>query len=64
MLAGTRADVDDVVRGADRVFVMLDDDQGVADVAQPEQRLDQAVVVALVQADGGLVEHVQHADQP
>ena len=27
------------------------------------QRLDQPVVVALVQADGGLVEHVEHPDE-
>ncbi|MDH6227518.1 hypothetical protein M2169_004488 [Streptomyces sp. MJP52] len=42
---------------------MLHDDQGVAHVAQPDQGLDQAVVVPLVEADGRLVEHVEHADQ-
>ncbi len=42
---------------------MLDDDQRVAEVAQALQRGDEAFVVALVQADGRLVEHVQDAHQ-
>jgi hypothetical protein len=42
---------------------MLDDDHGVAEVAQALQRFEQPVVVALVQADRGLVEHVEHAGQ-
>ena len=61
--AGARPDVDDVIGVADRVFVMLDDDDGVADVPQVEQRAQQAVIVALMQADGGLVENVHHAHQ-
>ena len=48
----------------DRVLVVLDDDHGVADVAQVLERLEQARVVALVQADGRLVEHVEHAGEP
>ena len=63
VLTRAGADVDDVVGGADRVFVVLDDDQGVAQVAQPDERVDQPPVVALVQADARLVEHVQDADQ-
>ena len=34
------------------------------EVAEPDQRLEQPVVVALVQPDRRLVEHVEHADQP
>ena len=63
MLARARPHVDDVVGGAHRVLVMLDDDQRVAQVAQAHQRLDQARVVALVQADARLVEDVEHAHQ-
>ena len=63
VLAGARADVDDVVGRAHRVLVVLDDDHGVAEVAQPLQRRDQALVVALVQADRRLVEDVEHAHQ-
>ena len=64
MDAGARADVDHIVGGEDRVLVVLDDDHRVADVAQPLQRLEQPRIVALVQADRGLVEHIEHAGQP
>ena len=42
---------------------MLDDDHRVADVAQLLQRLQQALVVALVQADRWLVEDVHDAGE-
>ena len=60
---GTGADVDDPVGVPDGVFVVLDDDQGVAEVLEPDQGLDQPVVVALVQPDRRLVEDVEHAHQ-
>ena len=63
VLARARADVDDVVGDADGLLVVLDDDHGVAEVAQADQRVDEALVVALVQADRRLVEHVEHADE-
>ena len=62
--AGAGADVDHVVGDADRVLVVLDHDHGVAEVAQPVQRFEKPRVVALVQADRRLVEHVEHAGQP
>ena len=37
---------------------------GVAEVTEPDQGFEQPVVVALVQADGRLVEHVEDAHQP
>ena len=61
--AGAGAEVDDVVGGPHRVFVVLDDDDRVAQVAQPAERVEQPVVVARVQADRRLVENVEHADQ-
>ena len=61
--AGARAHVDDVVGGEDRVAIVLDDDDAVAEVDEAAQRLEQARVVARVQADRRLVEHVEHADQ-
>jgi hypothetical protein len=48
---------------ADHVLVVLDDEDGVADVGEVAEGGDEAVVVALVEADGGLVEHVARADQ-
>ena len=62
--ARPRAQVDHVVGGLDGVGVVLDDDDGVAEIAQPPQRGEQALVVPLVQPDARLVEDVEHADQP
>ena len=55
------AEIDDVVGAADGFFVVLDDEHGVAEVAQVFERGEQALVVAMVQTDGGLVENVEHA---
>ena len=38
VLAGAGAEIDHVVGGADRLLVVLDDDHGVAEIAQPRQR--------------------------
>ena len=59
--AGTN--VDDVVGVADGVFIVLHHHQRVALVAQALQRTQQDLVVARVQANGGLVEHVAHTLQ-
>ena len=64
MFARAGTDVDHVVGNADRLLIVLDDDHGVAEVAQPHQRFDEPSVVALMQADRGFVEHVEHADEP
>ncbi len=61
--AGARAEIDDVIGAANRVLVMLDHQHGVAQVAQRFQRLQQAIVVAMMQTDRRLIEHVQHAAQ-
>ena len=63
VLAGAQAHVDHVVGRADGVFVMLDDQYRVAQVTQVGEGGQQPVVVALVKADGGLVQHVHHAGQ-
>ena len=42
---------------------MLDDEDGIAEIAQAAQAFEQAGVVALVQADGRFVEDVEHAGQ-
>ena len=63
VLAGARPHVDEPVGAAHHLLVVLDDDHGVAEVAQALERADQLVVVALVQADRRLVEDVEHADE-
>ena len=64
MDAGAGTHVDQVVGGPDHVLVVLHHEHAVADVAQVPQGADQAVVVALVQADARFVQHVHHAGQP
>ncbi len=61
--SGAGAEVDDVVGAADGVFVVFNHEHGVAEVAQVFERGEQAVVVAMMQADGRLVEHVENAAQ-
>src|SRR6478735_794293 len=51
VLAGARPDVDDVIRLHDGRLVVLDDDQRVAEIAKPDQRVQQPAVVSLVQTD-------------
>ena len=57
------ADVHHVVGRADGLLVVLDDDDGVAQVAQAQQGVDQLAVVPLVQADRRLVQYVEHPYQ-
>ena len=63
MFTGPRSDVDYVIGDTDRVFVVFDHDDGVAQIAQANHRLDEAVVVALMESDRRLVQHVEHPDQ-
>ncbi len=63
VLAGPGPDVHDPVRGPDRLLVVLDDEDRVAEVAQARQRRDELGVVALVEPDRRLVEDVQDAHQ-
>ena len=63
MDAGAGADVEHVIGAADGVLVVLDHDHGVAEVAQPFEGFEQARIVALVQADRRLVEHIEHAGE-
>ncbi len=55
--------VDHVVRQADRLLVMLHDEDRVPQVAQPEQRIQEPAVVALMQADARFIQDVQDADE-
>ena len=56
--AGARAEVDDVVGDRDRLGLVLDDEHGVALVAQAQQQVVHPLDVVRVQADRRLVEDV------
>ena len=62
-VARAGAEVDEVVGRLDDLAVVLDQDQRVAQVAEVPQGRQQPGVVARVQADRRLVEHVEHARQ-
>ena len=57
--AGAGAEVEDIVGRADGVFIVLDDEDGVAEIAEADEGLDEPAVVPLMKADGGLVEDVE-----
>src|SRR5580658_10270035 len=62
-LAGAGAEIEEVVGSADDVRVMLDDEDGVAEIAELFHDADELGGVACVQADGGFVEDVERADE-
>ena len=62
-VARAGAEIDEVVGRLDHLAVVLDQDQGVAQVAEVPQGRQEPRVVARVQADGRLVEDVEHARQ-
>ena len=37
---------------------MLDDDHGVAEIAEPPERLQEPIVVPLMESDGGFIQNV------
>src|SRR5258706_5350165 len=61
--SGTGAEVDYVIGAANCLFVVLYHQHSVAQVAQVLERGKQAAVVAMMQADRWLVQHVEHAAQ-
>src|SRR4029453_4873865 len=62
-IAGAGTQVDDVVSDANGFLVVLDDDDGVAEIAQPRQGGEELPVIPLVETDRRLIEHVEHAGQ-
>ena len=63
VLPGARAEVDYMVGGAHYGLIVLDDEDGVANVAEALEGADEAVVVGGVKADGRLITDVEHAHQ-
>ncbi len=59
----TGPQVHDLICGHDRLFVMFDDDNGIAEIAEMPECVQQALVVSLMQADGWLVENIHDANQ-
>ncbi len=64
MLARARAQVNNPIRVTNGLFIVLHNQERIAQIAHALQRADQPHVVALMKANTRLVEHVQHAHQP
>jgi hypothetical protein len=59
----TRSDVDNPVRGVNRVFVVFDNDESVAEVAQFDEGIYEPAIVPLMKTDARFVEHIEHTGQ-
>ena len=59
----TRTDIDNVVRRAHRVLVVLDNYKRVADILEVAQSIQKLFVVALMQTYTRLVENIQNSDK-
>ena len=59
--ASSRAEVAQPIGLAERVFVVFDHHEGVAEVGQFPQGFEQALIVPLMQSNGRFVKHVHHA---
>ena len=64
VLPSSRTEIHDIVRRANRLFVVLDHDDGVAEIPELLERREQPRVVALMQTDRGFVEDEEHTHQP
>ena len=61
MNACARSNVDDVVGCANHVFVVLYDQHTVTEIAEVFEGANQAIVVALMQTNRGLIQNIHHA---
>ncbi len=62
--AGPGPQIDHVVRRLDGVLVVLHHDHRITQVSQPSERVEEPLVIPLVQADARLIEDVEHPYQP
>ena len=62
--AGARAEVENVIGGANRFLVVFDHDDRIPEIAQAAQRGEQPRVVALMQTDARFVQDIKNAGKP
>ncbi len=62
--ASARPEVEQPVRLHHRLRVVLDDEHRVPEVSELDQGVEQRLVVTGVEADRGLIENVEHTDEP
>src|SRR5437870_13451622 len=58
-LAGAGTEINDAIRGLNGVWIMLDDEDGVCEIAEGLENINEPLRVARMEADRRLVEHVE-----
>ena len=61
MNACGRTNVNNMISFIHCVFIMFDDKERIAQIAEPLERHDQAVIITLVETDRRLVKDIQYA---
>ena len=61
--ASAWAEVNDAIRGTNRIGIMLDDEDGVAEIAERLEDVNEALRIARMKADGRFVQNVERADE-
>ena len=61
--AGGGADIDDVIRGQHRIFIVFYNDDRVADIPKVVERFNELGVIPLMKADAGFVQNIENPHQ-
>ncbi len=60
MYPGTWTYIDNMVGRGDSVFIMLNHNNGIAQISESHQGLEESFIITLVQANRGLVKDIHH----
>ena len=61
MHARARAEINDVIGAAHRLFIMLDDHERVSLLAQRRESIEQAEIITRMQTNRRFIEHIKNA---
>src|SRR3954470_679385 len=63
ILPCSRTNIGYNICGKHHLAIMLDDDNGIAEIAQMLERFNQPVIITLVKPDTWLIENIEHSDK-
>ena len=63
VFACSRSNIYDVIREANRLLVMLNDNDGVTEITEPLQCRYESAIITLVQTNRRLIENVENAHE-
>ena len=58
-----RTHINDIIRRANRILIMFDDDHSITEIAQAFEGFEQAVIILLVQSNARFIQHIEHPRQ-